>query len=236
MGNIRHVSFDLWMTLIRSHPSFKTKRAALFRSFFSLEAFPPEKVESVYREVDVLINNMNEITGRNVHTFEMYLLCLHLLGIDIKTVQPDKLEEFYSLSEALFFQYPPSHLYEDTTQLLAALQHQGITTCLLSNTGFIQGRTLRKLMTAWGWDAYLSFQLYSDETGFSKPDIQMFSLMLDRVSSLHTDLAPAEVWHLGDNQLADVKGAQRLGISATLTDIVQNPLNKLLNERCLCLT
>jgi putative hydrolase of the HAD superfamily len=236
MGNIRHVSFDLWMTLIRSHPSFKTKRAALFRSFFSLEAFAPEKVAAVYRETDVLINNMNEITGRNMHTFEMYLLSLHLLGIDIKSVHPDKLEEFYSLSEALFFQYPPSHLYKDTTQLLAALQRQGVTLNLLSNTGFIQGRTLRKLMAEWGWDSLFAFQLYSDETGYSKPDVQMFSRMLENAALLHTDLAPAEVWHLGDNQVADVQGAQRLGISATLTDIVHNPLNKLLNERCLCLT
>lgn len=224
------------MTLIRSHASYKAKRADLFRSFFSLEAFAPEKVAAVVREADVLINNMNEITGRNVHTFEMYLLCLHLLGIDIKSVHPDKLEEFYSLSEALFFQYPPLPLYTDTTQLLAALQRQGITTNLLSNTGFIQGRTLRKLMTQWGWDTLFAFQLYSDETGCSKPDVQMFNRMLDKAAMLHTDLAPGEVWHLGDNQIADVQGAQRLGISATLTDITHNPLNKLLNERCLCLT
>jgi putative hydrolase of the HAD superfamily len=224
------------MTLIRSHPSFKTKRAVLFRSFFSLEAYAPEKVEAVFRETDLLINNMNEITGRNVHTFEMYLLCLHLLGIDIKSVHPDKLEEFYSLSEALFFQYPPLHLYADTTQLLAALQAQGITANLLSNTGFIQGRTLRKLMAGWGWDALFAFQLYSDETGYSKPDIQMFNRVLENAALLHTDLTPAQIWHLGDNQVADVAGAQRAGINATLTDIDHNPLNKLLNERCLCLT
>jgi putative hydrolase of the HAD superfamily len=236
MEKTRHVSFDLWMTLIRSHPSFKTKRAALFRSFFSLEAYAPEKVEAVFRETDVLINNMNEITGRNVHTFEMYLLCLHLLGIDIKSVHPDKLEEFYSLSEALFFQYPPLHLYEDTTPFLTALQAQGITTNLLSNTGFIQGRTLRKLMAGWGWDALFAFQLYSDETGYSKPGVEMFNRLLENAAPLHADLTPAQIWHLGDNQVADVEGAQRMGIHATLTDIVNNPLNKLLNERCLCLT
>ncbi|UPK70823.1 HAD family hydrolase [Chitinophaga filiformis] len=236
MEKTRHVSFDLWMTLIRSHPSFKTKRAGLFRSFFSLEAYAPEKVEAVFRETDVLINNMNEITGRNVHTFEVYLLCLHLLGTDIRNVHPDRLEEFYCLSEALFFEYPPLPLYGDIKQLLAALQAQGITTNLLSNTGLVQGRTLRKLMAAWGWDAHFAFQLYSDETGYSKPDIQMFNLLLENAALLHTDIAPAQIWHLGDNPVADVQGAQRMGIYATLTDIVNNPLNKLLNERCLCLT
>jgi len=224
------------MTLIRTHPSYKKKRAELFRSFFSLESFEQEKVDAAIREVDVLVNTMNEMTGRNVHTFEMYLLCLHLLGRDIKSVHPDKLEEFYSLSEALFFQYPPLHLYENTTPLLAALQAKGITTSLLSNTGFIQGRTLRKLMTGWGWDTLLAFQLYSDETGYSKPDTQMFSRLLEQASLLHTDLAPSQVWHLGDNRIADVQGAERMGIQATLTDIVHNPLNKLLHERCLCLT
>jgi putative hydrolase of the HAD superfamily len=236
MEKIRHVSFDLWMTLIRSNPSFKAKRAVLFRSFFSLDAYPQERVDAVLREVDVLVNNMNEMTGRNVHTFETYLLCLHLLGTDIKKVPPDKLEEFYSLSEVLFFENAPLHLYPETDQLLAALQEQGITSSLLSNTGFIQGRTLRKLMTIWGWDTHFSFQLYSDETGYSKPDAQMFNRLLDKAGALHTLLLPAQVWHLGDNPLADVLGAQQVGISATLTDAVINPLNKLLNERCICLT
>jgi putative hydrolase of the HAD superfamily len=224
------------MTLIRSHPSFKTKRVDLFRSFFALKHLATEKVEAVFREVDVMINHMNEITGRNVHTFEMYLLVLHMLGIDIKSVHPDKLEEFYSLSEALFFEYAPLHLYEDITSLLAAMQAQGITTSLLSNTGFIQGRTLRKLMTEWGWDTLFSFQLYSDETGYSKPDVQMFNRLLENAALLHTDLIPAQIWHVGDNHIADVRGAESMGIQATLTDIVHNPLNRLLNERCLCLT
>lgn len=236
MEHTRHVSFDLWMTLIRTHPSYKAKRSILFRSVFSLESYRQEEVDAAIRKVDVLVNTMNEITGRNVHTFEMYLLCLHLLGKDIKSVRPDKLEEYYSLSEALFFEYPPVHLYEDITPLLAALQTKGITTSLLSNTGFIQGRTLRKLMTEWGWDTLFSFQLYSDETGYSKPDTQMFSRLLEQAALLHTNLAASEVWHLGDNQLADVQGAERMGIQATLTDIVHNPLNKLLHERCLCLT
>lgn len=224
------------MTLIRSHPSFKEKRAALFRSFFQLEAYSSEKVASVFRETDLLINSMNEITGRNVHTFEMYLLCLHLLGADIKKVETDKLEEFYSLSESLFFRYAPLPLYTDTTSLFTMMQARGLTANLLSNTGFIQGRTLRKLMTEWGWDTHFSFQLYSDETGYSKPDEQMFKRVMDHASLLYPGLKPSQVWHLGDNGIADVQGALKAGFQATLTDVNNNPLNKLLNERCVCLT
>lgn len=237
MEGTRHVSFDLWMTLVRSHPVFKGKRAALFRTFFELEAYPPERVEAVFRETDLLINAMNEVTGRNVHTFEMYLLCLHLLGRDIKLVHTDKLEQFYSLSETLFFQYPPLPLYNDTHRLLSALHAQGITSSLLSNTGFIQGRTLRNLMKHLGWDVYFSFQLYSDETGYSKPSDIMFNRLLEAAGTLHTSLQPSQVWHLGDNPVADVQGAQQLGIKASLVDMTNNPLNQLFNEEgCICLT
>lgn len=236
MEGIRHVSFDLWMTLIRSHPFFKEKRADLFRSFFCLENYPAERVAAVFRETDLLVNSMNEITGRNVHTFEMYLLCLHLLGADIKKVETGRLEEFYSLSESLFFSYAPLPLYTDLTALFTMMRAQGITLGLLSNTGFIQGRTLRRLMNGLGWDTHFSFQLYSDETGYSKPDEQMFRRVMEQASALHHNLMPAQIWHVGDNSVADVQGALRAGFQATLTDIVNNPLNKLLNERCICLT
>ncbi|MBP1651856.1 MAG: Haloacid dehalogenase domain protein hydrolase, partial [Bacteroidetes bacterium] len=78
--NIRHISLDVWMTLIRSNPAYKELRAAGFRKYFRLDEHSPATVETAMREVDVLVNNMNEVTGRNVHTFEIYLLCLHKLG------------------------------------------------------------------------------------------------------------------------------------------------------------
>ena len=32
----KHISFDLWLTLIKSNPEFKSKRNLLFRDFFEI--------------------------------------------------------------------------------------------------------------------------------------------------------------------------------------------------------
>ena len=37
-----HLSFDLWLTLIQSHPEFKGKRNQLFKDFFEAKQFPGE--------------------------------------------------------------------------------------------------------------------------------------------------------------------------------------------------
>jgi putative hydrolase of the HAD superfamily len=49
----------------------------------------------------------------------------------------------------------------------------------------------------------------SAETGFEKPHPQAFASVLDR-------LEPAEAWMIGDNVVADVLGAEALGIPAVL--------------------
>lgn len=229
--NIRHISLDVWMTLIRSNPGYKQHRAAGFRNFFRLDEHSPAMVEATMREVDVLVNNMNEVTGRNVHTFEIYLLCLHRLGRDVKGITEGQLQECYAALEDVFFQYPPTPLYDNLNTLFASIRATGRTISLLSNTGFIQGPSLRNLMQQLGWEQYFSFQLYSDETGHSKPAPQFFAQLLEKARYLHgAGLSSSQIWHLGDNLLADVEGATKAGMTASLTTFDKQPLDQLLQQ------
>jgi len=227
--NIRHISLDVWMTLIRSNPAYKQLRADGFRKYFQLDEHSPASVEAAMREVDVLVNNMNEVTGRNVHTFEIYLLCLHKLGRDVKGITGEQLMGCYTALEELWFQYPPVPLYKQLGTLFQAIRATGRTISLLSNTGFIQGPALRKMMQQLGWEHYFSFQLYSDEIGHSKPAPQFFAQLLEKARYLHgAALSPAHIWHLGDNPLADVAGATNAGMTASLTTFDKQPLDQLL--------
>lgn len=217
------------MTLIRSNPAYKAQRAAGFRAYFHLDEHTPATVEAAMREVDVMVNNMNEVTGRNVHTFEIYLLCLHKLGREVKGITTQQLQGCYEALETLFFQYPPLPLYNNLGELFASIRSTGRTISLLSNTGFIQGPSLRRLMEQLGWDQYFSFQLYSDETSHSKPAPQFFAQLLEKARYLHgAGLSPAQIWHLGDNPLADVQGAAAMGMTGTLTTLETQPLDQLL--------
>ena len=232
MKNIKHISLDLWMTLIRSHPSYKSARASLLSTFFKLDGYPQERIEAVFRDVDREVNDMNELTGNSLSSNELYILVIsRLLGRKIKNLTLEMLEEFYATSERLFFQFQPIPLYDNLPELLSPFRANGLTVGLLSNTGFIQGRTLRKLMEKLGWEEHLDFQLYSDETGYSKPSKKMFNELRKVSRGFHPpSLAPGQIWHLGDNANADVHGAREAGMKATLTDVEKNPLNKILQE------
>jgi putative hydrolase of the HAD superfamily len=89
-----HFSFDLWLTLIKSHPEFKTKRVELFSSFFDVDK-PIDEVAKTVKYYDDLCNTINEVTGGNIDTFEIYLMILGALNVDVKLLNKEKLNEFY---------------------------------------------------------------------------------------------------------------------------------------------
>ncbi|NII29664.1 HAD family hydrolase [Pseudoflavitalea sp. X16] len=212
----KHISFDLWLTLIRSGKDFKTEKAKLFCSFFDLPV-EADQVVKVFRETDLLVNRINETVGKNVDAFEMYMLCLHRLGVDMQGLRLESLEEFYQLTEQLFFRHPPELLNPEILPLLAALKARGYTTNITSNTGYIKGRLLRKLMEANGVAQYMDFQIYSDEVGASKPSPRIFEHMYRQAKELQAgNLSKQQIIHIGDNRLTDVEGAKAFGIHALL--------------------
>jgi putative hydrolase of the HAD superfamily len=232
----KHISFDLWMTLIRSDPRFKHERALLFRSFFELKV-TEEQVLSVFRETDLLVNRINEIVGRNIHPQEMYLMNLSRLGADLEQITVPMLEDFYQQSEVLFFKYAPQLLCNETPLLLKQLKDKGYTLNILSNTGYIPGKTLRKLLQRLELEEQLCFQLYSDETGYSKPAPEMFALMIDAAGALHNgQLNTAQILHIGDNKVADIAGAAKAGMQSCLVINYENNLKQLFYDTGLCLT
>ena len=108
--NFSHFSFDLWLTLIKSNPQFKIKRNLLFKDFFDVEC-NIEKVTEVVRYYDVLCNNINENTGLNINTYEIYYLILNALNVKVKDIDTKQLNLFYKETELLFMKYKPQLLF-----------------------------------------------------------------------------------------------------------------------------
>lgn len=213
-SNYKHVSFDLWLTLIKSNPQFKQKRNLLFKEYFEIDS-SIEKVSEVVRYYDVLCNNINEKTGLNFNTFEIYCLILNALKVNINNFGLEKLKEFYKETETLFMELKPNLIHPNIHNLFKEVTEEKKTINILSNTGFIKGFTLRKLLNYYELDEYLSFQIYSDETGFSKPNNEMFKLVYERISSLN-EIKKQEILHIGDNEIADYQGAINFGFNALL--------------------
>lgn len=218
----RHISFDLWLTLIRSNPEFKNKRNLLFKDYFSIDK-PIEEVALAIRKFDILTNSINEKAGKNFDTFEIYYLILDALGIDIELYSNKHLAEFYALTDALLMDYKPVLLQDSIPTLLKSLHGQGTTLNILSNTAFIKGSSLRKVLAHYGLDNYFSFQLYSDETGFSKPSPNMYRCAYDEILKIGA-ISKEEVLHIGDNKVSDYDGALNFGFKAHL--ITNTPVNE----------
>lgn len=211
--NHSHFSFDLWLTLIKSHPEFKAKRVELFSSFFDIDK-PIAEVAKAVKYYDDLCNTINEVIGGNVDTFEIYLLILASLNVDLKTLDKTRLDEFYQKSEDLFLEYKPVVIFENLHQLFEEIKTQGKTINILSNTGFIKGKTMRKFLIHENLDQFIDFHIYSDETNCSKPNPQIFQEVKYLIKNQELDLH--QILHIGDNPVADYKGAKDFGFSAHL--------------------
>lgn len=215
--NYSHLSFDLWLTLIKSHPEFKQKRNLLFRDFFEIE-HGIEKVNEVIRYYDVLCNNINEKTGLNIDTYEIYYLILSALNVDLNKNGIDRFLQFYGHTEELFLEYKPVLIYSDIEKVFKKVTDEGKSINILSNTAFIKGNTLRKVLEYYNLAEYFKFQIYSDEVGFSKPNTEIFQLVFDEVSKYKT-IEKKDVLHVGDNSIADYDGATKFGFNAHLLKI-----------------
>lgn len=208
-----HFSFDLWLTLIKSHPEFKAKRVELFSSFFNVDK-PIDEVAKTVKYYDDLCNTINEVTGGNIDTFEIYLMILGALDVDVKIINKEKLNEFYNKSEELFLEYKPVVIFENIHDFFEDIKNQGKTINILSNTGFIKGKTMRKFLIHENLDQYIDFHIYSDEINCSKPNPLIFQEVKNKIKD--QDLPMHQILHIGDNPVADYQGAKNFGFSAHL--------------------
>jgi len=212
----QHFSFDLWLTLIKSNPQFKSKRDQLFRDFFSIE-HSIKKVSETIRSYDKVCNKINDKMGIHIETNQIYYLILNELGKDISDIETKKLEEFYLESEILFMNYKPLLIYPNIDTLFSDLISQGKTISVLSNTAFIKGNTLGKILSYYNLEDFFSFQLYSDELGCAKPNPIAFNQLVEHAFSINRNIrSKLDIVHVGDNELADYKGAMSAGIQSIL--------------------
>lgn len=218
MAFYKHYSFDLWLTLIKSNPMFKQERTRYFYEKYNPLNKSLEEVALVFRQVDLMVNAINEKAGKNVDADEMYLMAISMINNYSFNFNEIDLEQLYSEMEELVFTHMPILYCEECLDVLATLKHQQqSSTNILSNTGFIKGKTLRKVLEQLGLAELMDFQLYSDEVRMSKPNSSFFELMLNQIDrNRHPELALADVIHVGDNPVADVHGAQKVGISSML--------------------
>ncbi|GLO63291.1 hypothetical protein MACH09_37990 [Vibrio sp. MACH09] len=101
-------------------------------------------------------------------------------------------------------------LYDYSLPLLEALHKQGTTLILLSN---VTGPTevFQRDLSERGLAKYFNSIIWSSEIGFRKPSSQAFEIALQTTGSLASNSIM-----VGDSEVADIVGAQTVGISTML--------------------
>lgn len=206
---IKHISIDLWMTLIRSHPEFKLKRAELIADMFGIDNMNAKEIETFVKSVDKVFDRYNEISGKKISAEIMYCKVLHkIISRDISMDDAGKLRKKVDI---LFGQYCPVFLNPQIPAILSQLKEDGYSLNLSSNTGFIEGKVLRKTLSDLDILQHFDFLIFSDEIQASKPSHRFF----EQVYS-HLNIDKTEVLHVGDNPKSDYQGARNFGFNALL--------------------
>ncbi|AZI26242.1 HAD family hydrolase [Pedobacter sp. G11] len=218
MAFYKHYSFDLWLTLIKSNPRFKQERTSYFYEKFNTKNKSIEEVALIFRQVDLMVNAINEKTGKNVDADEMYLMVISIINDYNFQFQELDLTQLYQEMENLLFEHMPLLYCDQCIPVLSQIKENGLSsTNILSNTGFIKGETLKQVLRHLQIDQFIDFQLYSDEVRLSKPNPEFFELMLNTIDKKkHPEINLNNIIHVGDNPHADVGGAQAIGINSML--------------------
>ena len=228
MPGYQHYSFDLWLTLIRSNPAFKQERARYFFRRFNPLHKSLEEVQAAFRQVDLMCNAINEKTGGNIDAEEMYLMVISAISDHTASFADIDLPGLYAEMEELLFRHLPQVYCTETPRVLARLREgEEVTLNILSNTGFIKGSTLRKILGLIELEGYFDFQLYSDEIGLSKPCPRLFEKLLQKIEETRGSVARTRIIHVGDNPLADIHGASTIGIDSLLINSNDLSISKL---------
>lgn len=208
---ITNISFDLWLTLIRSHPQFKWKRAEMLANSYNPKRYSIEQIDLLIRRMDKVFDRYNESFGKKISASIMYQKILSELCEKERNIDIEEARKVETQANKLFVEYYPQLLNKHIPNILKSLCDEGKVLNLASNTGFIEGITLRKVLEKLDILKYFSFTIFSDEINTSKPSTDFFEQVQKQAN-----VPKKNILHIGDNVKTDYQGALDFGFSALL--------------------
>jgi putative hydrolase of the HAD superfamily len=202
--NIRAVSFDVWMTLIRSNPAFKPRRVSLIAEVLGVSDI--DLLSTIIRNVDVRCDDLSDRTGVQFGPRDRLILIATEVGSNINEYEIKCIKQDI---DELFLDYLPVIRENSTLNTLSKLRDNGIKIALASNTGFIDGDVMRKSLSEIGIMEFMDAAVFSNEVNVSKPAWKIYSEV-----SRELEVPLEEILHVGDNEKADFRGALNAGMHA----------------------
>jgi putative hydrolase of the HAD superfamily len=206
VGVTQLISFDLWLTLVKSHPRFKPLRNRLLRDWMA-PRMDMETFGQFVRREDREADRRAQATGENVGFTARVAALAGAVGVEVPATAD--LNHLYRQQSKLFWRYPPQLIDAETLFLLQTLRARGCKLALVSNTGYVHGDVMRRALAGMGLAACFDWMIFSNEIGYAKPDPRIFQALISAA-----DVPAARITHIGDDPVSDVQGARGMGMSA----------------------
>lgn len=219
---INHISFDLWGTLLKSNPEYRYAQAQYYKEFVQenlrQEVFDPA---SVLKAASTCADTMIGYLGIDINPLGYAGLALaeQIMLTDTAAELVHWLKQGF---QEIAISNPPALIHADTIEILVELKEKGKTLSVGSNTGYIESKTMFRLLRKLGINHLFDFHVFSDTTYACKPRMKFFKSIRDQVGQI-----PAVILHVGDTNTFDVYPAKEYGFQSFLVD-KDYPLENLL--------
>jgi putative hydrolase of the HAD superfamily len=211
--SLRAVTFDFWETLVRDSPeNLRRQRVlrilALGRALAGAGSVigEPEVAEAYDRSERVLVERFWSL-HRDPVIAEQVRLVLETASPGVSRVMTPALfaDALAGYIEPVL--HVPPELEPRAAEAVSELASRGVALGIISNTGRTPGVILRRVLERHDLLRHFTVVSYSDEVGYRKPDAEIFRRTLAELGVEAGDAA-----HVGDNPVADVQGAQGVGM------------------------
>lgn len=219
---IKHVSFDVWNTLISANPEFAKARTQLLADFTDVD-FSLAKHE--YTKLKQKADNLSERNGLALPTPTLVRI---LLGSLLPGEPSQDLIRRYIMSmNDLFIEHHPI-MPQSVIDLIDELVSAGVTVSIGSNSNFISGKVMHPWINQAVGEKF-SFGVYSDLVRVGKPSAAFFGHIIDEVRARRIEVRNTEILHVGDSDRCDRWGASEIGMNALLISDSNSTYNAVIN-------
>jgi putative hydrolase of the HAD superfamily len=210
---IKAVTFDFWETLVRDSPENLREQRAL-------------RIQALHRVLAGAGSGIGEVEVAEAYDRSERVLVERFWGrhrdpsiaeqvrLVLETVSPGAAR---AMTPALFEEalagyiepvlHVPPELTPRAAEAVRELASRGVALGIISNTGRTPGVILRRVLERHDLLRHFTAVSYSDEVGYRKPDAEIFRRTLAELG-----VEAGEAAHVGDNPVADVQGAQGVGM------------------------
>lgn len=202
---IKAITFDLWNTLLEDK-HFTTPRLQAAADALSDHGITksPEEIKGAYRSAGRAYRREWEEDHRHMDVDRRIRLMLQ--GLDVEPAD-GLIRDVVGRFEGCFLDDPPT-LKEGVEETLNALDGR-YRLGIISDTGVTPGTIVRGYLEGKGLLSHFSSTVFSDETGYCKPNPIQFRKALREL-----DAEPHEAIHVGDLLRTDIAGAKAIGMIA----------------------